>query len=124
MTRDYAFMFSNDQLHSSADHNVDFDEIPSVCVRESVLRERECVCVLRVRKRERERERESVCVCVCVCVCVEREVCVREGERERERVSVCVYVCACSSAGSDFDLECVAVCCSVLQRVAVCCCRS
>ena len=30
-------------VHASADYNVDFDEIPSVRVRESVLRERECV---------------------------------------------------------------------------------
>ena len=55
MTRDYALMFSNDQLHSSADHNVDFDEIPSVCVRESVLSESVCVCLCVC-----EKERDSV----------------------------------------------------------------
>jgi len=71
-----------------------------------------------------------VCVCVCVSVCVCLYVC----------VCVCVLVCACLSvcvvgvgvscvrgahvfavfAVRSSVLQCVTVCCSVLQRNAVC----
>jgi len=60
-----------------------------VCVRVCV-----CVCV-------------SVCVCVCVCVCA----CVWD--------CVSVWVCKCVSVRVICVLQCVAVRCSALQRVAV-----
>jgi len=56
-----------------------------------------------------------VCVCACVCVCV-----------WYVQVDVCIYVYVCLHTCSYVrDLQmlvwCVAVCCSVLQYVAVCC---
>ena len=100
-----------------------------------------CVCVyLRVCACEKSQQRHTftpelvrevmhappkcthVCVCgVCVCVCT------------RARVCVCICVCAhmrreerkkshlCTGAGARSDRGAAAVCCSVLQCVAVCC---
>jgi len=86
-----------------------------VCVRERVcesgrggwrekVRERQCMCVC-VRERERENERER-----------EREN-ERKKEREREHVWANVCVCVCLCARVWLCVQCVAVCCSVLQRI-------
>jgi len=56
-----------------------------------------------------------VFVCVRVCVCVRERVCVYEREREREREFAARHVDLTSRP--DSVLQCVAVCCSVLQCV-------
>jgi len=59
-------------------------------------------------KRERFRKRVGVCVGVCVCVCWKE----REIQKECEKK-------ASMPSANVFERRCVAVCCSVLQCVAV-----
>jgi len=82
-----------------------------------------CVCVC-----ARERERERVCMCVCVCVFVCACVCMRVCVRLCERVCRCVVRVFARERARDVCSEilhkyreCLAVCCSVLQCVAVYC---